>query len=130
MFLIVARRFDQWWVLIMKTLFSVFYYWITTYGDPDNATASVRASIFLALCQTFNTFSILFLLTMMGIVRWNYQIDNTYLVVTEVIFITMNLLLIKKKNVVSKNEKVFTLIYFLLSLIIFGVLMNLTEVIH
>jgi hypothetical protein len=108
----------------MKTLFSVFYYFILTNGDPDNVTASFRAATILAICQTSNIFSLVFLSVLTNLIDINGQWEIYYLGIVCAVFTLINLLFLKRKDAVTKRDKAFTLIYLIFSFIIFTILIR------
>lgn len=105
----------------MRTLYSVFYLFLVKNFEPDQSVAKLRASIFLALIQTCNVFSLIAVFSALNLIIFKSTISILFVGFTGVIFSVINFFFFRSKKELSKKEKVLSWSYSILSIVVFAI---------
>lgn len=111
----------------MNVLFNSLFYLVKKYGDPDKLMACLRASMLLAWAQTCNLTSVLLILDDYDLISIREKVSEGYTVVAIVIFAILNMILLKVAKRPSRRQKVITLIYWVMSVVVMAYLFASTD---
>lgn len=112
----------------LKTIYSVFYLWIS--GPFDGLVGRIRAGIMTSLILTSLTINVLaFIDLFFGTLSWT-NISRTTVCVVFVSFLLVVLFFLETKNVVTKNERRLVWICSIFSFIGTALILGETELVN